>query len=258
MATNELLIKRSTLVGITDAIREKTNDTGAIAVPDIPDKINDVYEAGKKEEYDDYWETIQNHDQPSELYTGAFGAWMTAEKFKPKYKTFKVRTRGDMMFIRCAFDGEPLDLSGITITFENMSWLSRFIMNAHMKNVYLDFSSVKNLELIIEASGGAYNKIDDVTMKITESTESISYLVRNASSMKNLTCTADSVIACNGIDFSTDTSLTRESLVSFLNALKNYSGVSGTTYKITLGSTNLAKLTTADKNIATQKGWVLA
>jgi hypothetical protein len=45
--------------------------------------------------------------------------------------------------------------------------------------------------------------------------------------------------------------------MNVINILKDYSG-SGTTYTLTLGSTNLAKLTDAEKAIATEKGWTLA
>jgi hypothetical protein len=51
--------------------------------------------------------------------------------------------------------------------------------------------------------------------------------------------------------------LTHDSLMSILNALKDLTGT-GSTLTLTLGTTNLAKLTDAEKAIATQKGWSLA
>ena len=53
-----------------------------------------------------------------------------------------------------------------------------------------------------------------------------------------------------------DTFVSMEELNSIINALKDYSG-SGKTYTCTLGATNLAKLTDAEKAIATEKGWTL-
>ena len=53
----------------------------------------------------------------------------------------------------------------------------------------------------------------------------------------------------------TCTALTAESLVSVLNALPQLS--SSESFTCTIGSTNLAKLTNAQKAIATNKGWVL-
>jgi len=59
------------------------------------------------------------------------------------------------------------------------------------------------------------------------------------------------------MDLSGCPKLTRESILSVLNALGNKNGLSGT-WKLTLGATNLAKLTESDKAIATGKGWTLA
>ena len=51
--------------------------------------------------------------------------------------------------------------------------------------------------------------------------------------------------------------LSHDSLMSTINALKDYSGTSGT-HTLTIGTDNLAKLTDSEKAIATQKGWTLA
>ena len=49
----------------------------------------------------------------------------------------------------------------------------------------------------------------------------------------------------------------QESLLSILNALKDYSS-STSSWVCTLGTTNLEKLTEEQKAIATEKGWTLA
>ena len=56
------------------------------------------------------------------------------------------------------------------------------------------------------------------------------------------------------VDFSPCTKLTHDSLMSIINNLATVT----TTKTLTLGSTNLAKLTDAEKAIATNKGWTLA
>ena len=61
----------------------------------------------------------------------------------------------------------------------------------------------------------------------------------------------------NDISFKDSKLLTHESLMSIINALYDYKD-SGKTYTVTLGTENLAKLTDAEKAIATQKGWTLA
>jgi hypothetical protein len=69
--------------------------------------------------------------------------------------------------------------------------------------------------------------------------------------------TFEGTIGQNGLNFSWSINLSHDSLMSIINCLKDYSGT-GTTKTVTLGATNLAKLTTAEKAVATQKGWTLA
>jgi hypothetical protein len=69
-------------------------------------------------------------------------------------------------------------------------------------------------------------------------------------------------IGQNGFNVQNSTKLTHDSLINnegtgILNSLEDKSGT-GSTWTITLGSANLAKLTDGEKAIATQKGWTLA
>lgn len=62
-----------------------------------------------------------------------------------------------------------------------------------------------------------------------------------------------------GLSLSDATLLTVNSLMSVINALYDYAAEGSTdTYKLTLGTTNLAGLTDEQKAIATAKGWTLA
>lgn len=71
--------------------------------------------------------------------------------------------------------------------------------------------------------------------------------------------TVNGVIKITGLNLSQSSKLTHDSLMSVINALFDHktAGTSGT-FTLTLGSTNLAKLTDAEKAIATQRGWTLA
>ena len=61
----------------------------------------------------------------------------------------------------------------------------------------------------------------------------------------------------NNLGVSTCHALAHDSLVDMLNKLADVTS-EGTTYKLTLGNTNLAKLTQEEKAIATNKGWTIA
>lgn len=60
----------------------------------------------------------------------------------------------------------------------------------------------------------------------------------------------------NNVDLTDDINLTRTCLIDILNKLKDVTGESET-YTLTLGSTNLAKLTADEIAIGTAKGWTI-
>lgn len=60
----------------------------------------------------------------------------------------------------------------------------------------------------------------------------------------------------DGLNLSSSTLYTRETILQWLNALADRTGQ--TAYKLTIGATNLAKLTEEDILIATNKNWTLA
>ena len=85
----------------------------------------------------------------------------------------------------------------------------------------------------------------------------ISSMFVGCDALENITF--NGVIKKSGLSLSSCTKLTHESLMSIINALYDWAAEGSTsTYTLTLGSTNLAKLTDAEKAIATQKGWTLA
>lgn len=76
-------------------------------------------------------------------------------------------------------------------------------------------------------------------------------------SLENLTIVG--VIGHNSFDVHWSTKLTHDSLMSIINALADYSAdTSGTTWTVTLGAENIAKLTEEELDIIDMKGWVVA
>lgn len=61
---------------------------------------------------------------------------------------------------------------------------------------------------------------------------------------------------CNGLNISASTKYSVDTLVAMLTALADRTGE--TAYTITLGATNLEKLSDEQKAIATDKNWTLA
>jgi surface protein len=81
-----------------------------------------------------------------------------------------------------------------------------------------------------------------------------SYAVSNAFYCKALTDFKAPKNISAAISFSSCPNLTHDSLMSIINNLATVTS----TKKLTLGATNLAKLTNEEKAIATNKGWTLA
>ena len=93
------------------------------------------------------------------------------------------------------------------------------------------------------------------TIKLT-SFKSGTNMFSSCLELKNLIISGTITVQNNYFNLSNSSKLTADSLLNVLNALADNTG--GTTYKITLGSTNLAKLTDEQKAIATNKNYTLA
>ena len=76
----------------------------------------------------------------------------------------------------------------------------------------------------------------------------------NCSKLTNVTLSDG--FNCNGLNLSASTRYSVDTLVAMLTALVDRTGQ--TAYTLTLGTTNLAKLSDAQKAIATDKNWTLA
>ena len=81
-----------------------------------------------------------------------------------------------------------------------------------------------------------------------------SYVFKDCSSLVNVTI--GNGFNCNNLDLSASTKYNADTLVAMLTALADRTGQEA--YTLTLGSTNLAKLSDEQKAIATDKNWTLA
>lgn len=136
---------------------------------------------------------------------------------------------------------------------------------------YSDTSNVTNMDFMFQNCTGLTTTIPQIdTSKVTSminmfygcfGLKDIPQLnVSNVTNMSGIftTCYLLTNVRMYGmkadLDIHYSTRYTRESLVEILNNLATVT----TTKTLTMGSTNLAKLTDEDKAIATNKGWTLA
>lgn len=192
---------------------------------------DEVYDAGKQAEYDAFWDTYQSYGKPKK-YTSVFrGYGWTDDIYNPKYPIVCDPNQGAANAIDALFA-----YSGITDTKVPITYTPNIATTA-ASVFYLATSLVTIRKLVINER------------------VSFSGWFGSCAALENITI--EGTIGKNGFDVRWSTKLTHDSLMSIINALKDYSG-STSTYTLTLGTTNLGKLTDGEKAIATEKGWTLA
>ena len=116
--------------------------------------------------------------------------------------------------------------------------VSIIVKGINIRYIFYDCTLLKTIPLL------------SVTDKVTNYTDAF----KGCLNLENITMSG--TIGPN-ISFADCSKLTHDSLMSIINALKDYSGTT-TTRTLTLHATAKARLTTAEIAIATEKGWTLA
>ena len=230
----------------------------------IAENEQKVYDAGAKSEYDKFWDAIQQNGNRTNYQAAGFH-YMTAETFRPKYDIRP--TTMQYMFYNNGWQGTLIipdfvehckDCGIVFDTSKCAGFLNSLGMLKTRRLGVIDCSSMQNPAQqgnIWYGNNGYLQTIDELVSAETSAWNSNSF--QHATGLINMTVTG--VIGTNNFNVSYCTQLTKESLMSIINCLKDYSeDTSGTKWVCTLGTTNLAKLTDAEKAIATEKGWTLA
>lgn len=274
-------------INIANAIRDNSfgNIEGPLPVTEFPQCIGEIStigqaegkaegyaqgleegkQAGIQSEYDRFWDAYHAPGDNYNAFRFSGHGWTNAT-FTPKQDIVPI---GDsmQMFYACYIvnlteclerQGVSLDFSQCTGRVDQMFAYSTCIEDIPM----LDFRNAKrgsdNSDLLNGMFSGCRNLRTIRGFHIGEDgTSGYNTAFQNCTSLENITFYG--VIGRNGLNLQWSTKLTHDSLMSVINALKDYSeDTSGITWAITLGTTNLAKLTDTEKAIATQRGWTLA
>ena len=225
-------------------------------------KVYDAgYSKGTAEGYSqaesDFWDAFTNSGKRTFYEYGFYGTQF--EYIRTPYKIAS-KSRPLYMFRGCgklkAIEKNYIDLSGCSVTSQKADtngWYSTFYLCYELEIV----------EDVGMAAGGYYytfNRCNNLhTIEILRVLETTRFeaVFTDCFALENLTI--EGTIGQNGFNVSYSTKLSHDSLMSIITALKDYSAdTSGTQWVVTIGTTNLNKLTDAEKAIATQKGWTLA
>ena len=214
-----------------------------------------IHDAGVQSEYDRFWDAYQENGT-RENYSGAFmGAGWTPETFHPKYNMRPWRT--DYMFKALPLgDGVDMDeyfeKEGVVFDMTNVTQLTEMFAYSRMGSTpIVDTRKAQTLKYMFV--GAWITTIKKLILK-DDGSQTFPATFESASTLKNITI--EGTIGQNGFNVQWSTLLTHDSLMSIINALKDYSeDTSGTAWTVTIGSENLAKLTYEELKIAKDKGW---
>ena len=210
------------------------------------------YEAGQRAEYDRFWDNYQNNGNRTDYERAFAGTGWTDELFNPKYKIV-VGTSAYMTFAASRISEitpEKVDFS------ETKTFQYTFYYSNRIKKIEIDCSSATTMS---NTFYGGY--MEDIKLfNIPETLKWENAFKGNSTGFSIVTnFSISGIIGKNGFDIQYLTNVSKQNLIDILNCLKDYSeDTSGTAWVVTLGPTNLAKLSDTEKAIATQKGWTLA
>ena len=215
-----------------------------------------VYDAGLEAERNTLWNGILSSGR--EDWSGVFRNWQDS-MFYPTKDIIIPANKSAAHFIRLfnfptktPFNLKQrlvdCDVSLNTSAATDMQYFASHSYITHLPQI--DFSSCTTLSNCFLY---AYELVSVSIVLKSDGSQTFSSAFRKATKLEELEITG--TIGQNGFDVSTSPLLTHDSLMSIINALQTKT--SGT-WAVTLGADNLAKLTDAEKAIATEKGWTLA
>lgn len=217
----------------------------------IAENEQKVFDAGKKDYYDVIWDCIQNGGNIVLEMTGLFcGSFWNDDTFRPKYDIV-LPTSSQYLFKGCRITDLKglLEKCGKTFNSSNATNFYQMFSGSTITRIpTVDARKASVLSYTFN-NCAALKSVDKLIVSASTTYEGVFH---NCSELEDIIF--DGTIGQNFMMYNCD-KLTHDSLMSILNALE---AKTEGTWTVTLGTTNLAKLTDAEKAIATQKGWTLA
>lgn len=251
---------------IKSAIEEKGVAVGDDSIDTYAEKISEIssddggsYEQGKRAAQEEFWEDfLSNRDSRKAANDGSymFAFWNEAV-FYPT-QDIKLRNASRAFYAFNYNVAEPVDLiarfkeCGVELDTKNLTTCEYMFGNARVL-------TVPTIDLRTRVAQSAmFNNATllKVIEKLILREDGNNTFTTNMFNCKALEEVRFEGVFGNDISFQYCPLLSKESLLSILAALKDYSGTT-TTKTLTLHADSKAKLNDEEKAIATRKGWTL-
>lgn len=263
--------------GKTDSYGEGYNDGFTDGYRDgESDGFSDGYNIGKKEgivegkqaEHSKMWDRLQLNGNLTNYIpqTGYFnGKQFGFNNFYPKYD---IKPIGNASHLFYAWENnasygvtdnkgslkQRLEECGVVLDTSKATILTSCFAYTRLTEIpTIDFTGITSPNSTTGVFAHAYSALITIEKIITK--ESVTY--KNWFINTDVTNVTFEGVIGQDLDMSYGSRLTVESMNNIISCLKDYSDTD-TTHTLSLGSTKLAKLTDAEKAVATQKGWTLA
>lgn len=230
----DMIVKNGTLLDIANAVRAATGETTGLKLRDMPGKIAGVFEAGRKSEYDEFWDNYQDKGAVKSYYFAFAGSYWTEDRIKPKYDIKPTSTY--MMFM---YNGNPVDFLGICerqgIVFDGSqceSYQYTFSHCAVTRIGRLDFTKCKQVSQTFKDNTSLYHISAFVSHK---DLQFFTHSFEGCSSLTHML--VEGVIGQNGLDLHWSP-LDKPSLTSIITALSTET--TGLTVTLSLTAVNNA------------------
>lgn len=204
---------------IADEIRAVTGETDPLTLDDMAENVPKVFEAGKKDEYDAFWDAFQENGNRIN-YSGLFAATTLDPRkwFKPKYDIVPTSL---YMFTWVAGDSvkqtdfaQLFNEAGIRFDTSQCTQF-QYAFTAGKRFGIIDTRSATNIGIQIFYTNSALETIDELIVHENLSFGRMTF--QGCSALKNLKVTG--TIGKTGFDVQDCKKLSRESIESIINAL---------------------------------------
>lgn len=243
------------LTSLAAKFRAKLGTSATINPQDFESKVDDVFDAGKKSEYDAFWDTYQSNGTRKNYNYAFAGASWTQAVFKPKY-TVRPSDALSMFYQSGLTDltlTGKLDFSAVTRISDFIGWSSVTKVPA------INLSNVRNYPNALKSATNLVT-VENLTFPSKPFSVSISEMFYRCEALESITITG--TIQNTGLDLHWSSKLTIESVTSILTALSKDSSVAAGK-SITFPTAAQAKIqadTTAkgQYDAAIAAGWTIA